>query len=87
MLGESLAGKVVDGRFIAWGAEPHTWTAYSSVPPGGRGQRAHLAAPVGALGFAGEATSVLRPATVHGAIESGRRAATEVLASLAAPER
>lgn len=87
MLGESLAGKVMDGRFIAWGAEPHTWMGYSSVPPGGRGQRAHLATPVGALVFAGEATSVLRPATVHGAIESGLRAATEVLASLRANER
>ncbi|MCA9826635.1 MAG: FAD-dependent oxidoreductase, partial [Dehalococcoidia bacterium] len=31
------------------------------------------------LYFAGEATSTTRPATVHGAIESGIRAAGEIL--------
>ena len=51
---------------------------YSSVPPGGLGLRAQLAAPAGALVFAGEATNPIRPATVHGAIESGRRAAAEI---------
>ena len=82
VLGRSLSGHVLDGRFIAWGAEPHTRMGYSSVPPGGLGLRDQLAAPLGALAFAGEATSPTRPATVHGAIESGRRAAAEVAASL-----
>jgi Flavin containing amine oxidoreductase len=54
-------------------------TGYSCVPPGGRGLRAVLAQPVaGVLLFAGEATHVTRPCTVHGAFESGERAATEV---------
>ena len=80
VLGRALAGHVRDGRFIAWGAEPHTRMGYSSVPPGGLGLRDQLAAPVGCLAFAGEATNPTRPATVHGAIESGRRAAAEVIA-------
>ncbi len=80
VLGQSLADHVLDGRFIAWGAEPYTRMGYSSLPPGGLGLRAQLAAPVGALAFAGEATNQTRPATVHGAIESGRRAAAEVVA-------
>ena len=42
-----------------------------------------LAAPCGALHFAGEATNADHPATVHGAIESGQRAAREVVQSLA----
>jgi monoamine oxidase len=33
----------------------------------------------GVLVFAGEATHVVRPCTVHGAIESGERAAAEVV--------
>jgi monoamine oxidase len=47
------------------------------------GLRRVLSYPVeGVLFFAGEATSVERNATVHGAIESGRRAAKEVSAAL-----
>lgn len=84
ILGRSLTGRLVAGRFIAWRREPHTWMGYSSLPLGGRGMREALAEPAGALAFAGEATSLATPATVHGAIESGRRAAKEVLASLGA---
>jgi monoamine oxidase len=78
ILGRSLEGHVVGGRYVAWGAEEFTRMGYSSVPPGGLGLRATLAEPLGALHFAGEATSIERPATVHGAIESGRRAAAEL---------
>lgn len=78
ILGRSLDGHVVDGRYVAWGAEEFTQMGYSSVPPGGLGLRGALAEPVGALRFAGEATSVGRASTVHGAIESGRRAAEEI---------
>jgi monoamine oxidase len=80
-LGCSLAGHVVGGRYIAWGAEPFTKMGYSSLPPGGEGLREALAAPEPPLFFAGEATNALNPATVHGAIESGRRAAAEVLSA------
>jgi monoamine oxidase len=82
ILGQSLAGHVLDGRYVAWGQEPHTLMGYSSMPSGGQGLRGALASAVGALHFAGEATSIDHPATVHGAIESGRRAAADVLQSL-----
>lgn len=82
ILGQSLAGRVRDARYIAWGVEPYTWMGYSSRPSGGHGLREALATPCGALYFAGEATSIDHPATVHGAIESGMRAAREVLESL-----
>ena len=80
-LGLSLAGKLSGGRYIAWGAEPFTMMGYSSLPPNGEDLREALAAPEGPLFFAGEATNAIHPATVHGAIESGRRAAREVVSN------
>jgi monoamine oxidase len=77
ILGTSLEGHVRDGRYVARGADPFTLMEYSSVPPGGLGLRAVLAEPEGVLHFPGEATNPAHPATVHGAIESGRRAASE----------
>ncbi len=72
-----------------WADDPFARGAYSYVPVGvtnGPALREALGAPVEAqLFFAGEATSVDAPATVHGAIASGRRAAGEVLASGARP--
>jgi monoamine oxidase len=82
IVGKRLSDRVQASRYIAWGVEPYTWMGYSSVPPGGRGFRKALAEPVGALHFAGEATNLVHPATVHGAIETGRRAAGEVLRAL-----
>jgi monoamine oxidase len=80
VFGVELAGRLLAGRFAGWGTDPWARTGYSYVPPGGRGLRAALAEPLGhVLFFAGEATHVVRPATVHGAIESGERAAAEVL--------
>lgn len=81
MLGESIRGGLVDSRYIAWGAEEHTMMGYSSLPPDGKGLREALAAPVGALHFAGEACSLTHAATVDGAIDSGRVAAAEILAA------
>jgi len=78
ILGESLGGHVLGGRFLAWGTEDYTRMAYSSAPVGASGLRASLAAPVGSLRFAGEATNVLHPSSVNGAIESGARAAAEI---------
>lgn len=80
LVGSSLAGRMLTGRYVAWGREEHTWMGYSSLPPGGDGLRETLGAPLGAMTFAGEATSPSHAATVHGAIESGRRAAKELLA-------
>ena len=68
-----------------WPVHPFTQGGYSFLPPGGTLQhRRDLAAPVdGILFFAGEATHTHgEPATVHGAIETGYRAADEVVQSL-----
>jgi monoamine oxidase len=71
----------VAGMLTDWAADPWARGGYSSAPPGSFGQRAALAAACGALHFAGEATLTDdNPATVHGALHSGERAAREVLA-------
>ena len=81
MFGRKLESRLQNSRFVDWAADPYTAMGYSSVPPGGAGLRGALAAPVGdVLFFAGEATNVERPATVHGALESGYRAAREAMA-------
>ncbi|MEX2247827.1 MAG: NAD(P)/FAD-dependent oxidoreductase [Dehalococcoidia bacterium] len=78
----NLASRLHTARFVDWPADPWAKMSYSYTPPGATGLRDNLAAPAGsALHFAGEATSRLRPATVHGAIESGLRAAAEILAA------
>ena len=78
-LGRPLAGDLIEGHFVDWGLDPWSKMGYSYVPPGGVGMRDALAAPVGdVLFFAGEATDRVRPQTVHGAFDSGHRAATEI---------
>lgn len=62
-----------------WSLGSYSFLAVGATPA----DREALAAPVDdVLFFAGEATSVDHPSTVHGAIESGRRAADEVAATL-----
>jgi monoamine oxidase len=63
-----------------WASDPLAGGSYSYLRPGAtEADRAALAEPVaGRLFFAGEATSVDYPATVHGALLSGRRAASEI---------
>lgn len=65
-----------------WSADPRALGAYSYVTVGGTGARAKLAEPVDdTLFFAGEATSVDgQGGTVNGAIQTGERAATQMLA-------
>ena len=78
-LGRPVAGELVESHFIDWGSDPWSKMGYSFVPPGGMGLRDALAAPVSdVLFFAGEATDRVRPQTVHGAFDSGYRAATEI---------
>jgi monoamine oxidase len=69
------------GRLADWSREPWSRGAYSYTPVGAGTARADLAAPVGdVLFFAGEAgVTNGHIATVHGAIETGRRAAQEVM--------
>ena len=85
---EALFGKNVDvgSRLDAvyvhdWQRDPFSRGAYSYVGVGGGNARAELAAAVDdTLFFAGEATNVEEPATVNGALQSGERAAQEILA-------
>lgn len=64
-----------------WDTDPHCLGAYSVCPPGAEEARAILAQPLGGLHFAGEATAPNAWAgSVHGALQSGWRAAAQVLA-------
>ncbi len=63
-----------------WRNDPFSRGAYSYVPVNGLAAQATLSQPIAnRLFFAGEATSVGHIGTVHGAIESGQRAAKEVI--------
>jgi len=79
---------ILDAHLVQrWSADPDVLGGYTFLPPhvGVRERRA-LAEPVdGVLFFAGEATHTRgESATVHGAIETGYRAAGETLRSLRA---
>lgn len=72
-------------RFVDWTSDPYSRGGYSFPRVGGGlAQRRVLAEPLdGVLFFAGEATHYAGEyATVHGALESGERAAQEVLRAL-----
>jgi monoamine oxidase len=74
--------QIAAAYFHDWHADPFFRGAYSYVPVGKLAARAALAQPIDeTLYFAGEAASTSGcGATVHGAIESGRRAARCVIA-------
>ncbi|NER78576.1 MAG: FAD-dependent oxidoreductase [Leptolyngbya sp. SIO1D8] len=77
-----VADRLIDALFVDWQADPYARMAYSYTPVNGVGLRSQLAQPVDhVLFFAGEATHPTRAATVHGALESGIRAAHEILSS------
>lgn len=82
MFERPLAARLTDARFVDWQADPYARMAYSYTPVDGVGLRSQLAQPVDqVLFFAGEATHPIRAATVHGALESGIRAAQEILST------
>lgn len=66
-----------------WQADPFSRGAYSYAGVGGSAAHKVLARRSGRLFFAGEATNGEQTGTVAGAIESGRRAAKEVLRIMA----
>ena len=69
--------------FHDWQRDPFTHGAYSYVAVGGATARQDLGAPLDdTLFFAGEATDPDESATVTGALQSGERAAAEVLSAL-----
>jgi monoamine oxidase len=76
--------ELIQLHYHDWDADPYARGAYSYVAAGGLGAPAMLARPIAnTLYFAGEATcSAGMNATMDGALESGWRAAAEVLAML-----
>ncbi len=83
----AVYGTVVDETFVSgecvdWSSDPWCMGGYSSVPVGALAARAGLAVPEGRIHFAGEATALDgHPASVHGALVSGQRAAAEIRAA------
>ena len=66
-----------------WKKDPFTRGTYSFVAPETEpGDYDVMAAPIGNLHFAGEATCATHPATVHGAYLSGLRGAAEVVEAM-----
>jgi monoamine oxidase len=78
---KALGKKLVASHSYNWADDPHIRGAYSYIPVNGIDLPQALAAPVkGTLFFAGEATvSDAQMGTVFGALESGLRAAKEIL--------
>jgi len=79
----AAAAELVAYYYHDWQQDPFARGAYSYVTVGGGGARRALALPIdGTLFFAGEATDLEGEATtVTGALQSGIRAAREVLAA------
>ncbi len=79
---EGIQQSVTKSRRVSWAHDPFARGGYAHLPPGHADARAVLAAPLDdVLFFAGEATAYdSNPQTVHGALDSGTRAAREVLA-------
>jgi hypothetical protein len=81
----AATAKFVDSYIQDWYKEPFIKGAYSFPAPGTYeseiiSKRLDLVEPIDCkLFFAGEATNNNHPATVHGALESGARAALEIL--------
>lgn len=76
----NLSARLQDGRFADWVGDPFSQMGYSYTPVGSVGLREVLAAPLeNVLFWGGEATNRERPGLVHGAFDSGVRAARELL--------
>jgi monoamine oxidase len=83
VLGSGFASRIKPLHLSQWRRDLFARGAYSYALPGHHGDRARLAAPVdGRLFFAGEACSVERFSTAHGAYLSGRDAAAQALVAL-----
>lgn len=81
---KTLERALVQGKRFSWATEYYTLGGYAHAPPAAAAARPLLAQPEGGvMFFAGEATAYdTNPQTVHGAIESGWRAARECLVSI-----
>ncbi len=79
---ETMRQHLAASRRVSWADDPYALGGYAHVPPGHAEARPILAQPEGdLLFFAGEASAYdSNPQTVHGALESGWRAARECMA-------
>jgi len=78
----SLRNALLHSYWHDWNADPFSRGAYAYLPVNGLDMQQQLARPVqDTIFFAGEATSLGHIGTVHGAIDSGQRAAREILAA------
>ncbi len=78
-----LRSRITRSHFHNWGNDKYTRGGYTYLPVNGIEHQLNLAKPVNdTLFFAGEATSAGNVGTVHGAIQSGQRAAREILIAL-----
>ncbi len=84
LFGSGVRAACLGGYLADWSRDPWSRGAYSYSTLAMGDARTQLAAPVaGSLYFAGEATAKGgHLATVHGAMETGQRAAAEVLAAI-----
>jgi monoamine oxidase len=83
LLGNDFRSKLKPLAESRWAHDPLARGSYSHALPGHAGDRAILAAPVDQrLFFAGEATSPSFFSTAHGALESGQRAAHQLMATI-----
>jgi monoamine oxidase len=77
---EKLSSSLTKSKRVSWAQDVYAQGAYAHVPVGASEARVNLAKPEGNLFFAGEATAYdSTPQTVHGAVESGIRAALEAI--------
>ena len=78
----AIRAELVAAHLHDWQRDRFSQGAYSYVAVGGGRAREQLARPLGGkLFFAGEATHDEQAATVCGALESGHRAAEEIIAA------
>ena len=86
MFGNGIVERAGTAVMSGWTSDPDIGGAYSFARPGGRDLRERFAAPVGdRLWFAGEAASRRGFSTVHGAWETGRKAADTAAAAAGHP--
>jgi monoamine oxidase len=77
-----ISAQLVESYLHDWRDDPFTRGAYSYLPVNGLEAQQTLSQPVDdQLFFAGEAMAVGHIGTVHGAIQTGQRAAAEVLSA------
>lgn len=81
IFGTEFERQIIDSVTVGWSGDPWARGSYSAARPGRARSRETLQQPVGERIFlAGEACSVEHFGTIHGAWESGQRAAAEALA-------